>query len=260
MLYGTARTAMLARTQGAGVPFTNKNFSAGDWTFLATVPAIAGFIVLLVGDLTVGVAAMPARLGFAPRKCVRGIMTGFIGILIALPLVLAVSSVTESIYQAMHFTHPAEPDLLREMGGPSPFIRIMLIGGATVSRHFSRNCFFGVICKPICATIVGWTMRPMPTTAPGFDVVTAEQPFVPPLVPFATVRQRSIAPPTWVSIVITSIFFSLVHPAWMWPPIFCLAVCLGFAKERTGNLWTCITMHALFNGFETFAYLSLPHR
>lgn len=256
MLYGAARTAMLARTQGAGVPFTNKNFAAGDWAFLATVPAIAGFIVLLAGDFVVGGAAMPARLGLAPRKFLHGIVTGLIGILIALPLVLAVSSVTESIYQAMHFTHPAEPDLLREMGGPSPLIRSMLIGGAVVCAPLFEELFFrGHLQTYLRATIVGWTMRLVPTTAPGFDVVTVEPPFV----PLATVMPRSVALQTWISIVITSIFFSLVHPAWMWPPIFCLAICLGFAKERTGNLWTCITMHALFNGFETFAYLSLPH-
>lgn len=260
ILYGTTRQAMLTRAHGAGVRFTDKNFAPGDWAFLATVPAIAGFIVLLAGDLAVGREVLPANLGLAPRRFLHGILTGLIGILIALPLVIAVASMTESIYQSIHYVHPAEPDLLREMGGPSPLIRALLIGGATLCAPLFEELFFrGHLQTYLRATMVGWTLRLMPTTAPGFDVVGDEQPFVPPVAPLVTVMPQSVALQTWISIVVTSVLFSLVHPAWMWPPIFCLSVCLGFAKERTGNLWTCITMHALFNGFETFAYLARPH-
>ena len=39
------------------------------------------------------------------------------------------------------------------------------------------------------------------------------------------------------------------------PPIFLLALCLGYAYERTGNLWTTITMHALFNTTCTLLFI-----
>jgi membrane protease YdiL (CAAX protease family) len=39
------------------------------------------------------------------------------------------------------------------------------------------------------------------------------------------------------------------------PPIFVLALCLGFAYERTGSLWVTMSIHALFNGFQTLFYL-----
>jgi len=45
----------------------------------------------------------------------------------------------------------------------------------------------------------------------------------------------------------------------MWPAIFCLAIGLGYAYERTGNLWTCITIHCLFNSVSTFIYLLTTH-
>jgi membrane protease YdiL (CAAX protease family) len=59
-----------------------------------------------------------------------------------------------------------------------------------------------------------------------------------------------------VSVVLTSVLFALVHPAWSIPPIFLLSICLGYAYERTGNLWTVITMHALFNSISTVLFLS----
>ncbi len=258
MFYGTVRQTMLARTHGAGYHFAEKNFAPADWAFLATVPAVAGFIVLLAGDFGVGGPTMPGRLGFAPGKFFRGVAMGLIGILITLPLVIAVSSVTESVYQLLHFAHPTEPDLLREMGGPSPLIRLLLIGGATVCAPFFEEWFFrGHLQTYLRAMLVGWTTRPIPTTTPGFEVVGVESSMPP---PFAASTPPSVAVQTWISIVLTSVLFSLVHAAWMWPPIFCLSVCLGFARERTGNIWTCITMHALFNGFETFAYLSTQHK
>jgi membrane protease YdiL (CAAX protease family) len=62
---------------------------------------------------------------------------------------------------------------------------------------------------------------------------------------------------TWTAIALTSLVFALVHPLWMAPIIFFLSLCLGYAYERTGSLWTSITMHALFNLLNTLLYLSL---
>ena len=54
----------------------------------------------------------------------------------------------------------------------------------------------------------------------------------------------------------TSIIFAAIHPAWMAPLILLLALCLGYAYERTGNLWVCIVIHAAFNMFQTVAFLN----
>ena len=65
--------------------------------------------------------------------------------------------------------------------------------------------------------------------------------------------------PAVIAILVTSVCFSLVHAPWTWPLIFVLSCFLGYAYERTGNLWTCIVIHAAFNGFSTLVYLTLLH-
>ena len=54
---------------------------------------------------------------------------------------------------------------------------------------------------------------------------------------------------------VPDIAFSVVHEAWTIPPIFFLSLCLGYAYERTGNLWTVMFMHAAFNTTSTLIYL-----
>jgi len=63
-----------------------------------------------------------------------------------------------------------------------------------------------------------------------------------------TLREFTHRP--WLALVIAAALFASQHPMWSWPAIFVLALCLGYAYERTGNLWTCILMHAMFNGTE----------
>jgi membrane protease YdiL (CAAX protease family) len=36
-----------------------------------------------------------------------------------------------------------------------------------------------------------------------------------------------------------------------------LSLCLGYAYERTGNLWAVMTMHAMFNTTSTVLYLAV---
>ena len=83
-------------------------------------------------------------------------------------------------------------------------------------------------------------------------------------VPYASppvVRYEPAAPDAawqrWAAVVVTSALFALVHAAWSAPPIFILSVGLGYAYERTGNLWVPITMHLLFNAIQTLFFLNL---
>ena len=45
-------------------------------------------------------------------------------------------------------------------------------------------------------------------------------------------------------------------PPWMAPLIFVLSLCLGYAYERTGNLWVSIIIHAAFNTTSTVIFLN----
>jgi membrane protease YdiL (CAAX protease family) len=60
--------------------------------------------------------------------------------------------------------------------------------------------------------------------------------------------QTLIAVP-WVAIVLTSLFFSVLHPPTHIPALFMLSCGLGYAYERSGSLFRPILMHVFFNGF-----------
>lgn len=68
---------------------------------------------------------------------------------------------------------------------------------------------------------------------------------------------RSILIRPWSSIVISSIFFAMVHQnTGHWPALFVLALCLGYSYERSGSLFRPIFIHALFNGITLVAAMS----
>lgn len=55
--------------------------------------------------------------------------------------------------------------------------------------------------------------------------------------------------PAWLSIVMSSVLFAAAHPnAGHWPALFVLALCMGYAYEKSGSLFRPIFIHALFNG------------
>jgi len=52
----------------------------------------------------------------------------------------------------------------------------------------------------------------------------------------------------WLAILLTAALFGYAHLAPdQFPILFVLAIGLGYLYERTGNLFACITLHALFN-------------
>jgi hypothetical protein len=64
----------------------------------------------------------------------------------------------------------------------------------------------------------------------------------------------------WGTLVLTSFFWAILHL--QYPPviiayIFCLGLILGLAREKTGNLWVPVWMHAVNNGIATFEMLRL---
>ena len=61
----------------------------------------------------------------------------------------------------------------------------------------------------------------------------------------------------WLAISITSLLFALVHPnAAHRPALFALAVCLGYAYEKSGSLMRPIFIHSLFNAASVITLLA----
>lgn len=60
-----------------------------------------------------------------------------------------------------------------------------------------------------------------------------------------------------IAVVASSALFALIHPLPTWPPIFALALVLGWAYVRTGSLLVPIVVHVAFNAFGTGVTLLL---
>jgi membrane protease YdiL (CAAX protease family) len=61
----------------------------------------------------------------------------------------------------------------------------------------------------------------------------------------------------WLAIVLTALLFATIHADMShWPPLFVLALGLGYAYERSGSLLRPIFMHALFNGISVVSVLT----
>jgi membrane protease YdiL (CAAX protease family) len=108
-----------------------------------------------------------------------------------------------------------------------------------------------------------FTPSPMPQPLPPLAVMAADTAHalpIPPPLDYAApdVKAVEVAPGLrWIAIFITSLIFAGVHPMWMAPMIFILSLCLGYAYERTGNLWVNIVMHAIFNLSSTVIFLNV---
>jgi membrane protease YdiL (CAAX protease family) len=72
---------------------------------------------------------------------------------------------------------------------------------------------------------------------------------------FQTMLRSYLLKP-WLSIVITSGLFAIVHAdAGHWPALFVLSMCMGYSYEKSGSLFRPIFIHCLFNAISIIAVL-----
>jgi membrane protease YdiL (CAAX protease family) len=252
-------------------PFGIDAFTAADYALLATIPGAVGVIVFLVGDALVSRQTF-RRLGLTLGQFVPGFLRAFVGTLILLPVIFFASIALEMLYRQIGYEHPGEHDLLRVMKEVAdPIHRILLIVGATlVAPVFEEMLFRGHLQSLVVTWIRDIVHRIRePRAAPRrFPVVTSNGGGL----PAGSVGQgEAIASPAsvegdnvhpvwglWIGVIITSLLFAIIHPLWSVPMIFLLSLGLGYAYERTGNLWVPLVIHLLFNSFNTALFLLLP--
>jgi membrane protease YdiL (CAAX protease family) len=71
-----------------------------------------------------------------------------------------------------------------------------------------------------------------------------------------TGRRRSAV--AWVSILATSVLFTMVHPNTdHWPALFVLSLGLGYSYEKRGSLFRPMIMHSLFNATNVISTMYL---
>ena len=240
--------------------------TAQDWATLATVPGILALVVLVLGDRLLG-KEMIDRLGYGLRELFHGPWAGIVGLVVLIPLLFALASVAELVYRLIGFEHPAAHAMLLKMSeAPGGWGRWgLVLGAVVVAPLFEEMLFRGHLQTLLAAFFDRFASRPSVVTpnelagdleagkASGFPVVGVAQEAV---IPYAA--RDNVAWPRWAAILTAALLFTAVHATWTAPPVFLLAVAMGYAYERTGNLWVSIIMHALFNGLSTAIYLNMP--
>jgi membrane protease YdiL (CAAX protease family) len=198
--------------------------------------------------------------GFGVRHFRPGVLRGLLGTFITFPLIICATLIVEQIYRAVHFDHPSAHELLAEMKQTrEPMVRAALILGATVLAPLFEEYLLRGHIQTFLVSIFTMSQR-----RPQEVIVTAQPQTLDPSAPNTPPLDYQTPPPlidrrttraVWMGILLTSVLFALIHPLWTAPLIFVLSVCLGYAYERTGNLWVPITIHALFNTISTIEYL-----
>jgi membrane protease YdiL (CAAX protease family) len=265
----------------------------GNLVAMAVVMSSAAFLSLMAG---VGIFIPDGftRVGL-DRSPLQGIKYGAAMILAAMPILLLTMAAAELSYKAAGYKHEQAHELLKAMDPNNPLVRMGAVFAAVVVAPLAEELLFRGHLQPVIRRLLSrwFAMRepryarpaaaPTPYVVPVYSgalppplppVVPTAYPAVPPALPLASqfpalplgYAVQPLAPPaappakpflpSFLAIMITSVVFSVIHPAWSWPPIFVLSVALGFSYERTGNLWVPIVMHACFNGLMTSIYLS----
>jgi membrane protease YdiL (CAAX protease family) len=147
----------------------------------------------------------------------RGWWQGLLAGIAVLPAMFAVLWLTQKFWDAIHYSHPNEHDLLRVLGAePNATFRVAIIVSAIVLAPLFEEFFFRGMIQRACRMHMH----------------------------------------RWLAIVLASLAFTLVHGAlWLAPPIFFLSLCLGYAYDRTRNLWVSILIHASFNAASLTMFL-----
>lgn len=238
-------SAQIAATQPEDRP-------ASETAFISTVPPMLGFLALLLGGHFAHEVS-GQQLGLSLRGLRRGVIWGSIGVVIVVPPLFMLAQVVELIYRQIHYQHPTEHPFLHTLGEkPGAAVVVLIVLGACVIAPLCEELLFRGYLQTLLRRMLYrlFNRRPEPIAFDGIPQ-NPELGNGPPL--------QHEPPPTpaqtWAAIAITSAVFASVHPAWSRPIIFVLALCLGYAYERSGNLWVPITLHAGFNTLQIAVFL-----
>jgi membrane protease YdiL (CAAX protease family) len=152
-----------------------------------------------------------------------GVAYGVVGALAVIPLVLAATAIVQEIMRRAGVASPEEHPLLVVFQQKSMVDRLLVVLSAVIFAPLFEELAFRAHLQSALRRATG---RP------------------------------------WAAVIITSALFALVHQIWwMMPPLFLLAVGLGYVYERTRNAWATVTMHATFNLLSlTVEFVSMRHR
>ncbi|MGA2442099.1 MAG: CPBP family intramembrane glutamic endopeptidase [Tepidisphaeraceae bacterium] len=171
------------------------------------VMELAVFAAMLAATLSTRLDGI-RRVGISPRRIPSGLIAGAFAIALALPLIGCVDGLTQCTLEYLHKSPPPHQLLEILKSNPPPWLRAADVLAAGAVAPLAEEMFF----RGLLQTLLRYLFK------------------------------RS-----WPAVLLAAAAFAMMHSWWTWPQIFFLGICLGYAYERTGNLWMSITMHALFN-------------
>lgn len=269
MVYFNAIRQRLPTKAGGG--FDVSMFEPGDMAFLGTVPALLGLAVMMVGDRLVK-PTLPHELGSTIARIPGALWRGLLAMVSVMPLMLGAGILIQMLYSAVGYVHPSEHEMLTVLGKTRDDVtKVIIIGGATLLVPvFEEFLFRGHLQTVLVRLFTPRSSRTAPGLAQGFPVVQGESaqaegagavavldvPAVAASGPESGPARGPGPSAKWAAIAVTSLVFAVMHPGWTWPLIFLLSLALGYAYERTGNLWVPIVMHLSFNSVQTAIFLA----
>jgi len=226
-----------------------------DWAFLSVVPGLAGITLIVIGHLA-GKTGAVKELGFAGSQFLRGFLGGILGLIVVLPIMNWWILLLQWSYDVIHLQHPTEHELLHELSQAGDLgTKLAIVIGATVIAPVFEEMIFRAHLQTLLVRLFTLTWKNLPPVLP---VAGVPDPVLQSTVSPYQSEPAARPPPAllWSAVILTSLIFAAIHPAWMAPLIFVLALCLGYVYERTGNLWVPILIHAAFNTASTVVFLN----
>jgi membrane protease YdiL (CAAX protease family) len=211
----------------------------------------AGFLVLVFLSAKVRPQGID-RLGLVMRRLPRGVTLGCAAVFVLYPMVMTASAITESLLHWAGWPDPKPNEILQLVDNSHQGVVVAVgILMAIIVAPFSEELVFRGFFQTMLSNLFAWIVRPKDQqpqmVLPVSDGDRILSYATPPL------RQQSPIPAAarWVAVLITAGCFAYVHKelAFM-PPLFVLALGLGYLYERTGNLWASIVAHSVFNGLQ----------
>ncbi|QOV89789.1 CPBP family intramembrane glutamic endopeptidase [Humisphaera borealis] len=136
------RSAAGGASQPTGEADLMAMLSPLDFVVLAAVTPVVGLIAGVAFLILVRPAAV-GWIGFKPGRLPRGLALGALAALIGVPLTMLAGGITELVYKAIDFKHPAEHELLKFMKeAPSMWIQVAAILAAVAIAPLVEEFLF----------------------------------------------------------------------------------------------------------------------
>ncbi len=174
------------------------------------------------------------RLGLGRERLGGAIKGALPAFLVVFPIVILMGFAVAAIIELLGLPSPSPHPLLEELARRRGWSeRAWLILSAIVAAPLYEELFFRGVLQTLIIRVIA-------------PVRVGLEPVPPP-----TPAMR------WAGVYIAAILFASVHLSLaFFPPLFVLAMALGYIYERTGNLWLCILLHGLFNAAQTLIFLT----